>query len=325
MNELADGTGLEDLPAAVDPAAWTPEDLAASDDWLHRLSDSEAQKLAAWLQEDRDFDCERGNSSPPVLGSWIDDTASALKSGIGVRILRGLPVERLGEERSIRVFLAVSRALGDPVEQDGGVDIEHVRQAPQGRKRFGFKGAREMPFHADLEDVIGFLCLRPAAKGGIRKFASAATVYNVMRETCPGQLRALIEPFHMALLFPHPDHGNRWTRLPFLSVRDGVFNACSYRLHIRQALRLPGVPQLTMAQQRALETFNAVADEVSVSLCLEPGDLEFFNNHVVLHTRTAFSDAEADRHLLRIWLSMPRFRKIHEEHPITLKVRQHRR
>ena len=43
----------------------------------------------------------------------------------------------------------------------------------------------------------------------------------------------------------------------------------------------------------------------------QPGDLQFSNNHVALHARTAFEDypePERRRHLLRLWLSMPNTR-----------------
>ena len=126
----------------------------------------------------------------------------------------------------------------------------------------------------------------------------------------------------MAMQFPHPDHGYRWTKLPLLSVRGRIFSACAYRVHIKQAQRLTGVPALTREQIDALDTFNAIADEVSVSIELKEGDMEFFNNHVVLHTRTEFSDEGSERHLLRVWLSMAGFRTLHEEHPINLRARK---
>ena len=40
----------------------------------------------------------------------------------------------------------------------------------------------------------------------------------------------------------------------------------------------------------------------------KPGDIQFLNNHVTLHTRTEFEDhekAELKRHLLRLWFSPP--------------------
>ena len=47
----------------------------------------------------------------------------------------------------------------------------------------------------------------------------------------------------------------------------------------------------------------------------QPGDIQFVNNHVALHSRTAFDDwPEEDRrrHLLRMWMSVPNSRPLSE-------------
>ena len=317
MKDLA-----QDLPRAVDPAAWMPEDLSRSESWRHTFTGREIAELLAVVREGPSADTTQ-HPPLPLLAPEMEKTALELKSGLGFRILRGLPVRELGKQGNPTAFMALSRQLGLPMEQPGGVKLAHVRQDPDSQKRFGFRATGELPFHADLEDVIGFLCIRPASKGGTRKFASAATVHNVMQEQYPDQLRVLAQPFHMALQHPHPDHGRPWTQLPFLSVQDHRFNACAYRVHIKQAQKLPGVPQLTPAQSQAMDAFNTVADKVAVSVDLKPGDVEYFNNHVVLHTRTRFSDDHQGlgRHLLRVWLSMTDFRTLHPEHPIRLRDR----
>lgn len=41
---------------------------------------------------------------------------------------------------------------------------------------------------------------------------------------------------------------------------------------------------------------------------LQPGEIQFINNYVVLHCRTGFEDhlePERRRHLLRLWLAIP--------------------
>lgn len=316
MGQLA-----EDHPKTTDPAAWTPEDLARSETWRHHLTGRESGELLAAAAR------PAGADEPPlpILAPQVQKTFHELKSGVGVRILRGLPVRELGKDGTAKAFLALSRQLGRPMEQPGGVTLAHVRAQSETKGRFGFRNTGELPFHADLEDVIGFLCVRSASAGGTRKFASSATVYNVMREEHPRLLRTLTQPFHMALQQPHPDHGHPWTRLPFLGFRDGGFNACAYRVHIKRAQSLPGVPELTPEQNEALAAFNDVADRVAVTLELEPGDVEYFNNHVLLHTRTGFTDdQDRGRHLLRVWLSMTDFRPLHPEHPISLRARRER-
>ncbi len=310
----------EDFPRTADPAAWEPGDIARSDRWRHDFTEGELAELSA-LASHGDEDEPGRPWNQPLLASSMAATVRELKSGLGFRILRGFPLEDLDLRQAIRAFTALSRRLGATVEQPEGVMLAHVRTEPENREGLGFRAAGELPFHADPEDVIGFLCVRPAVTGGIRRFASAASIYNILAAEHPEQLRVLTSPFHVALQHPHPDHGHPWTRLPFLSIRDGVFGACAFPVHIRRAQKLAGVPELTEAQNRALEVFNAVAERVAVSLKLRAGDIEYFNNHVVLHTRTQFADDGGQRHLLRVWLSIAGFRPLHPGHPARLRER----
>ena len=50
-------------------------------------------------------------------------------------------------------------------------------------------------------------------------------------------------------------------------------------------------------------------------MMFEPGDIQLLNNHVTLHSRTAFEDYPEPvrkRHLLRMWLSVPNSRALHD-------------
>ena len=55
-----------------------------------------------------------------------------------------------------------------------------------------------------------------------------------------------------------------------------------------------------------------LADEACLEFRLRPGDMQFVNNHVIYHARTAYRDAaEAGGRLLhRLWLSMPNSRAL---------------
>ena len=49
----------------------------------------------------------------------------------------------------------------------------------------------------------------------------------------------------------------------------------------------------------------ASRDDVRLNFTLQPGEASFFNNCLLLHTRTAFedpSDGRPGRHLMRLWL-----------------------
>ena len=70
------------------------------------------------------------------------------------------------------------------------------------------------------------------------------------------------------------------------------------------------VPDLTDIQLEALRVVSAVAEKNSVQLETNPGDLVFVNNWAILHSRSAYEDADTitgtnnatRRHLLRLWL-----------------------
>jgi hypothetical protein len=50
-------------------------------------------------------------------------------------------------------------------------------------------------------------------------------------------------------------------------------------------------------------------------MVLEQGDMQFLNNHVMIHSRTQFEDHDEParkRHLLRLWLSIPNGRPLCE-------------
>jgi hypothetical protein len=61
------------------------------------------------------------------------------------------------------------------------------------------------------------------------------------------------------------------------------------------AARFPDqVPPLTAAQQAALSLFNETAgrEDVRLDYWLEPGDMQFVNNHNIVHMRSQFEDWE---------------------------------
>jgi hypothetical protein len=56
----------------------------------------------------------------------------------------------------------------------------------------------------------------------------------------------------------------------------------------------------------------ALMDEIAARLdiradfTLEPGEIAFWHNFMVMHSRTAFQDSEANKRLLlRLWLNLP--------------------
>jgi alpha-ketoglutarate-dependent taurine dioxygenase len=62
-------------------------------------------------------------------------------------------------------------------------------------------------------------------------------------------------------------------------------------------------------QLEALDALDRLNNDPRFALVMElrPGDLQLLNNHVILHSRTAYEDhPEPDlrRHLIRLWLDL---------------------
>jgi len=79
---------------------------------------------------------------------------------------------------------------------------------------------------------------------------------------------------------------------------------------------LPGVPRFTPAQKEAVEIYRTTVEACALDIDFKPGDIQFLNNFVMLHTRREYEDfpePARKRHLLRLWLRDPKGRPIPQE------------
>ncbi|MDX1434973.1 MAG: TauD/TfdA family dioxygenase, partial [Gammaproteobacteria bacterium] len=95
-------------------------------------------------------------------------------------------------------------------------------------------------------------------------------------------------------------------RIPIFSVTEGVPCVVYIRGYIDLAEE-EGYCTLSPPEREALDLFDAISNrpDVRLDFTLERGEIAFFNNCLLLHTRTAFEDhpePERRRHLLRLWL-----------------------
>ena len=80
------------------------------------------------------------------------------------------------------------------------------------------------------------------------------------------------------------------------------------RSAVRKAQLMPDVPRLSERQDEAMDLFDALAEDPALNFTMEfeRGDMQFVNNHWILHSRTAYQDHKRPcdkRHLLRLWLA----------------------
>src|SRR5207237_7825695 len=111
---------------------------------------------------------------------------------------------------------------------------------------------------------------------------------------------------------------SRPTRFRYGGVRDGKFTSHYSRTYVEAAQRQPEseVPRVSDRQWQALDLLARLAEEQCFDMSFAPGDIQFVNNHVIYHARSAFEDDDEghDRLLLRLWLSMPNSRPLPASH-----------
>ncbi len=282
------------MKSATGPHVWRAADLAADRSWSFDLGPAEIASLEAGR-----FDLPR-----------FDEVRAGLERGRGLALVRGLPVARWGEETAAAIFRGIGDALGIAVSQSyKGERIGHVRDIGEAGRYYTVGGALEM--HMDPVDVVGLLCLRKAIRGGESRVASSAAVHNAVLEERPDLVRVLRRGFHYTSreedkavgappVTPH--------RVPVFGEIEGRFAAFLLPIAIRNAEKAGA--RLSPVEREALEAVGRTAarPDLAFEMDLEPGDMQFLNNRLILHGRADYRDSpdpDRKRHMLRLWLMMP--------------------
>jgi Taurine catabolism dioxygenase TauD, TfdA family len=299
----------------VDPAAWEPEDIRATDAWAYHFSSADLDEIAAAIELVRRKEIPivamtAADFPLPRLAAVIADARNELLDGRGFVYFRGLPVTDMTQEQAAIAYFGVGHHIGRPVSQNAdGHLLGHVKdyggRSIDDLNTRGYQTTAELGFHADHCDYVGLLCLRTAKSGGASRFASSVTLYNRMLAQRPDLVEVLCRDFHYSRAGEVPPGKNPWYTQPVFSFHEGFFSARGVSSYIFKAQKIPGVPPFTPAQQEAIALFRKTVAECAVDLDFEPGDIQLLHNHVVLHSRSAYEDwpdPACKRHLLRLWL-----------------------
>jgi hypothetical protein len=131
----------------------------------------------------------------------------------------------------------------------------------------------------------------------------------VLREERPDLLEALYQPFPIDWRGEEPEGATPWYTSPMFSrAGDVVSSRFTSRQYFESVARYGDAPRLTPRQREALDVAQDVANrpELRLSMEFQEGDMQFLNNHVLVHAREAFEDydePDRKRHLLRMWIA----------------------
>ena len=314
----------------ADPSAWLSSDFATEDAYVTHLVPEEIEDIeravAVVKKADKTAEELRHEDEFPLgaFGRRLKDVQVELEDGRGFTVLRGLPVERYDYDELRIILMGIIVHLGDPMPQDTvGTLVEEVvdRGLSYSNIRVrGYMTRAELTPHCDSGDAVCLLCIRPAQSGGVSQITSAMSIYNELLRTRPEYLELLYRGFR------HNIRGNgpagEWEnvtrhRVPVFSYYKGRLSSRYNLKAMLTAEELPGVEPLSDTERDAITTIAELAmrPDLRLDMTLRAGDIQMLNNHMMLHTRTAYEDFPepgAKRFLIRSWANMPNSRPLED-------------
>ena len=308
------------LPNAIEkPSAWLAADMSRNPDaWLYELTAEDIADLEASAIHFQRLGINIGKISKETFplvtfNGHIAKLKQTLLSGVGLEVLRGLPIKKYSQAFAATIFCGVGAYIGSARSQNAdGHILGHVRDIgadsddPNSRI---YQTCKRQTFHTDSADVVGLLCIREAREGGKSMLVSAETIYNRMKRDCPDLLEKLFDPIATDRRGEIPDGAKPYMEIPVLSWHKGYLTVFYQRQYIDSAQRFEGAMRLSPEHVEALDMFDSLANnpELCFGMRLQPGDMQFVYNHSQLHDRTEFldwPDPTQRRHLMRLWLSI---------------------
>ncbi len=336
MTESSDMTG--ELSGAC---VWRGEDIARNKRWIKQFPASVLEQIDSAVRMTADIDwthLNRENFPLPSGKPFFDDIREELENGSGMVMVRGLDVSRYSPDELRRIWYALGKHLGTPMFQNcRGEVLREIRDVGQdvGTKLYGAtldatgqtflsSGARtlsagQLRFHTDRCDVVGLMCVRQAAEGGVSKLASSAMVYNEILRRRPDLHALLCQPIPRSRFGEEAGGEHVVYELPIFGVREGKSTSHFSLTYIENAQMLPWARKLTATEHEAIRMLMDVTEALCFEMRFAPGDIQLLNNHVIYHGRTAFQDDASsgqDRLLMRLWLSVPNSRALPEDHAV---------
>jgi hypothetical protein len=319
-------TAVENVPRAPlqGPDVWMGETAQSSDDWVHQFSDAEIAEIDAAYRHALDTGASletltRKLFPLPTVAVVLARLQHELEEGWGLFLLRGIPVARYSKDDLRFIYWGIGLHLGTAVSQSkrGDVlgDVRDLGTGLDGPSFRGYTSAGELTYHADAADVTGLFCIQPAKRGGLSRIVSTSTIHNEILRTRPNLLEVLYEPYFWSFQGNELPGTPAYYVQPVFTMHNGRFAARYTRTHMRSAEMMDYLPGMNPAQSDALDLIDEICmrPEFQLTMMFQPGDIQFLNNHLMLHMRTEFEDypeMEKRRHLMRLWMSLPNGREL---------------
>lgn len=312
------------------PAAWRGPEIARQGGWEHRLSAAEIEDLAAALAAAKTVAkpttaLTAADFPLPVFGETLASLRRELRDGRGFALIRGLPIDRFSEIERETIFFGLGAHLGRAVSQNAhgellGYVFDQGRTHAMANTR-GYQTKADLTFHTDRCDLVGLLCHRAAKAGGESSVVSTIAIHDEILRTRPDLLPLLYRGFHYGEREAADSAtGVSAARIPVYSEAEGVVSCRFISRAIELAWKRGVVAGPEEVEAVELVKYYTEHPDFRLDMVLEAGDMQFCNNYVTAHARTAFEDfpePERRRLMVRLWLSF------HDPRPLAVNFGEH--
>ena len=299
-------------------AAWRGDQMPPLDELAFHLSSRQVEEMrqavtAAMALGKKTRELTEADFPLPSLAAALEKWRAEIQTGIGLQVIRGVPVESWSQDEAELFFWCFGLHLGRPGEQNPeGHLLGHVIDT--GADKGGevvrlYKTAANIDYHCDAADVVGLLCLNKAKSGGQSRVVSSVSVFNELIKRRPDLAARLFEPLQLDIRDKEVNEAGSSLPIQPCCYANGELRTFYHADYFRSVVRHNDVPALTELEQDLLDTYEAIAVEpgMYLDMDLQPGDIQLLSNHSILHARTEYEDyddPQKRRHLLRLWLSL---------------------
>jgi hypothetical protein len=250
----------------------------------------------------------------PTVSAKIQGWRAQIATGLGFILVKGLPVEEWGLEKSTLAYWGLGHHFGVPGAQNPDnellghvIDYSEEKINPLVRR---YRTSGNIDFHCDAADVVGLLCINAARDGGQSRITSSIAIFNALFDQSPELIPHLFKLFAVDRRGEEKRGQKGYFRRPACCFADGQLRTFYHSEYMRSAARFMEGGQLDRATAQVLDFYDkaAASKDFHLDMYLEPGDMQFISNHSIIHARTEYQDFEEvdrKRHLLRLWLSLP--------------------
>ena len=297
---------------------WTSRDVADSSAWTVTLTPADHRELDAALAHAKSvsnnlLDIGRQDFPLDGLAHKLEGIERELIDGRGFTRISALDHTHYADDDLTLLYWGIGLHLGDPWPQNAkghvmGDVTDQGKSVTDPTFRGNELGLVALDYHTDGADVIGLMCLRKAARGGLSCVANAVAIYNELVATRPDLAEALFAPQPYDTRGEQAPGAKPYYLFPVFTEHQDRFFIRFIPAYIRASQRHPDAPRLSPLVIEALDTVSAMARDprFNVYMDLAPGEMQFINNYHVLHGRTAYEDDAATghkRHFKRLWLA----------------------